>query len=587
MKKTILSALLGLSFFTGCGGAMEGSMDELEGQSDPLPEIGKSVDPIARGVAVADGVYPWAVSLHTSSATSNSNTLCSGSHVAPGWVLTAQHCFDHNLDGVISAAELSATEVWASLNRTKISLTTRGEVIQGAQVFLYGTNDLALLRLARPSSAPLVQLANALPAVNTPVTTAGWGYFTTTNSLPDNLQQGSFKVSGSSAVDLNYINVNTEEMCGGDSGGPVFTQSGGVTKIVAAHTNSPGGCGISVGAATGSRVDTALAWVRSIVHAQYGFVWANQSATASYAPSASYSFNSTGGANMISRSSAGVYRVSMPGLGQSNGNVQVVAYGATSNRCKVSSWIASGSTMDINVRCFTAAGAAADTMFVAQYYRAGSGNAFQGAYLWANSPASAAYTPSAFYSHNSKGGINSVTRSSVGTYQASLPGFTSVGGNVQITAYGGGTEYCKVASWGVSTVNVRCYNTAGALVDAMWTLRYTDKHVANDFRRGAYAWANDALSPAYTPSVTYSFHSLGSALSAARSSVGQYSITLPSLAASNKTSVMVTAYGSTNNTCHVSSWLASGTGTRVSVRCQNPAGALVDTQYTMSYLTNL
>ncbi|NMO20914.1 trypsin-like serine protease [Pyxidicoccus fallax] len=560
-----------------------------EGEEPESVELGEQQSEIARGTAVPNGTYPWAVSLHTGATPSTANLQCSGSHIAPGWVLTAQHCFDSNLDGVISASEFSANEIWASLDRTRISDTSRGQVIQGAQVFLNNTNDLALLRLASPSSAPIVQLANTIPAVNAAVTPAGWGLVNNSGTVPDNLQQGQFRVTGSNALDLFYTNVNTEEMCGGDSGGPVFTQVGGVVQVVAAHTNSPGGCGVSTGNATGSRVDVALPWIRSIIPAAYGFVWADQpSSTATYTPSSYYSHNSTGGTNTITRTAAGSYRVEMPGLGQNNGNVQVTAYGGAGNRCKVSSWGPIGTTLNVYISCFTLAGAAVDSYFVAQYYRAGAGNPEQGAYLWADQPFAASYTPSRYYSYNSRGGTNTVTRIGVGAYQANLPGFTLIGGNVQVTAYSYGSQHCKVASWGTNVVDVRCFDTAGNPADTYWTLRYTDHHVATNGQRGAYAWLSDSTSATSTPNSWYQWNALGTPLTASRWGTGSYTIHIPIIESYDKTSAMVTAYGYTNTACEVSSWYSgSAGGTDVNVLCRNATGALADSLFTMSYITNL
>lgn len=575
MKWSVLALLAGS---VGCGVP--------EGEEPLSNELAEQPHEIARGTAVPDGTYPWAVSLHTSSATSTANRTCSGSHIAPGWVLTAQHCFDGNLDGTISAGEFSATEIWASLNRTRISETSRGQVIQGAEVFLNNTNDLALLRLATPSNAPIVQLATAIPAVNAAVTPASWGRIED-NTIPDNMQEGQFRVTGSSALDLFYLNVNTEEMCGGDSGGSVFTQVGGVFQLVATHTNSPAGCGINTGAATGSRVDVALPWIRGIIPAAFGFVWADQPTSVSYTPNSSYSFNSTGGSNTITRLGTGQYRVEMPGLGQSNGNVQVTAYGSA-NRCKVASWVPSGTTEHVNVQCHTPAGVAADTTFVAQYYRAGAGNPEQGAYLWANEPTSASYTPSLQYAHNSRGGTNTVSRSSVGVYSATLPGFTTTGGNVQVTAYGSNSEYCKVSSWATNVVNVRCFDSAGNPVDTLWSMRYTDQHVANNGQLGAYAWSSDATAASHTPFPTYQWHSLGNTLTATHPSTGTYVVTIPNMASFNKTSATVTAYGGSNLYCNVGSWGSDGAGgTQVTVHCRNPAGTLTDSLFTLSYITNL
>jgi len=544
---------------------------------------------IAHGSAVSDGTYPWAVSLHLGSDPTTANLNCSGSHIAPEWVLTAAHCFDSNLDGTITASENSANEYWFSLNRTRISNRTRGEVIQGSSVILNGTNDIALVRLARPSTAPIVALATSLPATGSAVTTAGWGFTDNVGTIPDNLQRGAFRTTvNTNALDLKYLNLGSEEMCGGDSGGPVFTESGGVIRLVAVHTNSPNGCGVNTGEATGSRVDVALPWIRQNVPAAYGFVWASQPSTASYVAPSSYSHNSTGASNTITRSSVGVYTVTMPGLGQPNGNVQVTAYGSSANRCKVTSWTTLGTALRIAVRCHTAGGFAADTPFVAQYYRAGAGNPFQQAYLWANMPTAPSYTPSPLYSFNSRGGTNTVVRNSTGVYTANLPGFTTVGGNVAVTAYGSDSNVCKVSSWGISSVIVRCFTASGLPADSLFSLRYTDQHVANNFQRGAYVWANDSLSASYTPSATYRFHSLAGTITAGRTNVGTYTIRIPNMAAFNRTSAMVTAYGASNTNCKIQSWLSNGVGgVNANVLCFTPAGALTNSQFTLSYLTNI
>ncbi len=86
---------------------------------------------------------------------------------------------------------------------------------------------------------------------------------------------------------------------------------------------------------------------------------------------------------------------------------------------------------------------------------------------------------------------------------ATLPGFTSAGGNVQVTAYGSTSESCKVSNWGTNTVNIRCFDTAGNPADTRWSLRYTDQHGANNGQLGAYAWISDATAAAHTPSSTY------------------------------------------------------------------------------------
>ncbi len=99
------------------------------------------------------------------------------------------------------------------------------------------------------------------------------------------------------------------------------------------------------------------------------------------------------------------------------------------------------------------------------------------AYAWANNPTAAAYTPSLMYSYNSSGGPITVTRAGVGRYSvkfAGLGGNGIAGGHVQVTAYGPGSETCKVQNWASAgadfVVNVRCFRSPGASLDTRYTI---------------------------------------------------------------------------------------------------------------------
>ena len=100
-----------------------------------------------------------------------------------------------------------------------------------------------------------------------------------------------------------------------------------------------------------------------------GYVWANNASAASYTPAKPYQYNSAKKVDTASRSTVGVYTVTLPGLGRSvaTGDVQVTAYGSTDDFCQVGSWSSSGSKMLAIVRCFTPADSAADSEFTLQY----------------------------------------------------------------------------------------------------------------------------------------------------------------------------------------------------------------------------
>lgn len=211
-----------------------------------------------------------------------------------------------------------------------------------------------------------------------------------------------------------------------------------------------------------------------------GYVWANEPGSANYTPSTMYSFNSSGGGISISRSAVGNYTVRFSGLGggaSAGGNVLVTAYGGGSEICKVASWNSAGADFTPNVRCFTAGGAAVDTMYTVRVVMNNAAHSANGnGYAWADNPTSASYTPSTMYSFNSSGGAVSITRSGVGMYAVRFSGLGggSAGGNVQVTAYGSNADVCKVASWSFAPTdfiaNVRCFRSGGGPVDTTYSI---------------------------------------------------------------------------------------------------------------------
>jgi len=100
-------------------------------------------------------------------------------------------------------------------------------------------------------------------------------------------------------------------------------------------------------------------------------------------------------------------------------------------------------------------------------------------YAWYNQPATASYTITNQYTFNSAGGAITGARASAGVYSVTFNGLGisgQEGGNVQVTSYGGGANFCKVAAWdsmtgGNFTVTVNCYDHAGAPVDTQFTIQ--------------------------------------------------------------------------------------------------------------------
>jgi len=190
------------------------------------------------------------------------------------------------------------------------------------------------------------------------------------------------------------------------------------------------------------------------------FLWADQPTAPAYTPNPSYQFNSSGATNTVVRAGVGAYTVSLPNLGSATGHVEVSAYGTGGERCKVAAWLPSlpaGSAEQVDIRCFTSTGPPADTRFAMTYVdkitltggaaSPPSVSGPSGAYALADQPASPSYTPNLSYQWNDFGSTNSITRTGVGAYQVHFPSLAMNSGDVQVTAYGFGSEYCKVKSW--------------------------------------------------------------------------------------------------------------------------------------------
>jgi S-layer homology domain len=96
------------------------------------------------------------------------------------------------------------------------------------------------------------------------------------------------------------------------------------------------------------------------------------------------------------------------------------------------------------------------------------------AYVWANLPTTASYTPDTGYSFNSAGGAVSITRTGTGAYTVTFSGLSLVHGNVQVSKYNVGAGECHPYFWNVSSVYVRCYDASGAAVDAQFSLLFID-----------------------------------------------------------------------------------------------------------------
>lgn len=96
------------------------------------------------------------------------------------------------------------------------------------------------------------------------------------------------------------------------------------------------------------------------------------------------------------------------------------------------------------------------------------------AYAWNNSASADATLTNNGYTYNRSGGAVTVVHNGAGSYTISFAGLGINGGNVTVSGYGGGANWCKVGGWSSSSVTVLCFDSAGAATDSLWTIAVTD-----------------------------------------------------------------------------------------------------------------
>ncbi|WP_326825005.1 hypothetical protein [Streptosporangium sp. NBC_01756] len=199
-------------------------------------------------------------------------------------------------------------------------------------------------------------------------------------------------------------------------------------------------------------------------------------------------FNSAGPANSVLPVVAGVWNVTLPGLGSSGlaGNVQVTAVNSNQPaRCKVGGWSSALGAQTVQVRCHNATNVPLATGWTLTYQRerAITGAAVPPknfAYTFDNTPANPGpYAPvPPQVNYNSQGGTNTVQTAGLGQRLVTFPKVGVLQDHVQVTAYGTGPEFCNLVTlWNTSgnvaiVRNVVCYN-GGTRVDQPSLSTYT------------------------------------------------------------------------------------------------------------------
>jgi trypsin len=234
---------------------------------------------VVGGRDAAPGAYPAVAEI-----TFGSSFLCTGTLIAPTWVLTAGHC------GSITGAAVASPAAWPpQLIDVRIGSVTPGagervpvrRVVVNPNYLANAGYDIALLELSTPSTKTPARVVGAggasLWAPATMETIVGFGTTSEGGDVADTLQEAQVPITTDAYCSGAYDDFDAVSMvcagfpeggvdtCQGDSGGPMFGRdAAGVLKVVGA-TSFGEGCARPGKPGVYARVgDTVLReWIRS------------------------------------------------------------------------------------------------------------------------------------------------------------------------------------------------------------------------------------------------------------------------------------------------------------------------------------
>lgn len=209
-------------------------------------------------------------------------SFCGGSLISNNFILTASHCLD---TASMATVLLGANDVSLNVESTRSTqlAMARNFIMHASYNSSQYQNDIALIHLSTPVQANNFIHIIALPRLSQADTTftgvqatiSGWGrYLDSVDLLSDLLRyvdlsimdnSGCSPFFGAAITPMKVCSAGTGRIgpCGGDSGGPVVTQDGGL-KVQIGLVSFSVGFGCQLGWPTvHTRVSKYLSWIAS------------------------------------------------------------------------------------------------------------------------------------------------------------------------------------------------------------------------------------------------------------------------------------------------------------------------------------